>query len=126
MDTDTDEQLVQYYLDWTEDAIQELAGHIQTAHTAPESDTVQKIYEITHNIKGMGTSFGFPLMTEAGRSLCGYLRARGDKAPDHSVLDAHLKSFRLVLTKRMMGDGGAVGRDLVGRLNQLVEHLSNA
>jgi len=80
VDTDTDEQLVQYYLDWTEDAIQELAGHIDKARSAPEPDVLQAIYEISHNIKGMGTSFGFPLMTEAGRSLCGYLRARGQGA----------------------------------------------
>lgn len=120
---DSDEELVTYYLDWTQDAIQELAGLVAQITQTPSPETAQQIYEITHNIKGMGTSFGFPLMTEAGRSLCYYLRQRGDGPLDSAVLEAHLKSFRLILAKRMIGDGGQMGRDLVDRLNQLVEHM---
>lgn len=120
---DSDEELITYYLDWTDDAIQELTALVATVEQTSAADTAQKIYEITHNIKGMGTSFGFPLMTEAGRSLCFYLRQRGDGALDRAVLDAHLKSFKLILAKRMLGDGGQMGRDLIDRLNQLVEHM---
>lgn len=120
---DTDEDLVSYYLEWTEEAIRDLCALVETLTDDPAPETAQKIYEITHNVKGMGTSFGFPLMTEAGRSLCFYLRRREDGVLDRSVLEAHFKSFKLILAKRMKGDGGKIGRDLVNRLNQLVEHM---
>lgn len=120
---DSDEELTTYYLEWTEEAIQDLSALIATVPGSVEADTSKRIYEISHNIKGMGTSFGFPLMTEAGRSMCLYLRTRGDDALHRPVLDAHLKSFKIILSKRMMGDGGDLGKDLIGRLNQLVEHM---
>jgi len=123
LDADSDEQLLEYYLDWTDDAIAEMDTLVAAAKTAPSEDTNQKIYEISHNIKGMGTSFGFPLITEAGRSLCGYLRKRGERELDYTLVETHIKSFRLILSKRLMADGGTAGHDLVNRLNQLVDHV---
>lgn len=120
---DTDEELTTYYLEWTEEAIQELSGLIETIGADAAPETSKRIYEISHNIKGMGTSFGFPLMTEAGRSMCLYLRARNDGTLHRTVLDAHLKSFKIILAKRMMADGGEMGKSLIDRLNQLVEHM---
>ncbi|MEO0413047.1 MAG: hypothetical protein AAF221_14535 [Pseudomonadota bacterium] len=120
---DSDEELVAYYLDWTNDAVSELAGLIASVGTEPDPELQQKVYEICHNIKGMGTSFGFPLMTEAGTTICCYLRRLKNEPMDRPLLDAHLKSFQLVLAKRMVGDGGQIGSELINRLNQLVEHM---
>ncbi|MEM7568509.1 MAG: Hpt domain-containing protein [Pseudomonadota bacterium] len=120
---DSDDDLVGYYLDWTNEAVSELSGLIAQVGDSADAELQQKIYEICHNIKGMGTSFGFPLMTEAGSTICTYLR-RLDNAPmDQGLLAAHLKSFQLILAKRMAGDGGQVGRELIDRLTQLVEHM---
>lgn len=120
---DSDEDLVAYYLDWTNEAVSELAGLVGQIDQTPNPELQQQIYEICHNIKGMGTSFGFPLMTEAGTSICCYLRRLNDEVMDKPLLEAHLKSFQLVLAKRMVGDGGQIGAELINRLNQLVEHM---
>ncbi|MEM1021590.1 MAG: Hpt domain-containing protein [Pseudomonadota bacterium] len=123
---DSDEELVAYYLDWTNDAIGELEQHIAQVGPDADPDLQQKIYEISHNIKGMGTSFGYPLMTEAGTTLCSYLRRLDTEAMDQSLLEAHLKSFKLILGKNMAGDGGQIGSELINRLTQLVDHVLGA
>lgn len=120
---DSDEELVAYYLDWTNEAVTELAALVAQIPSNPDAELHQKTYEICHNIKGMGTSFGFPLMTEAGTTICCYLRRVEGQALDKALLETHLKAFRLILGKQMVGDGGQIGRELINRLTQLVEHV---
>lgn len=64
------------YLDWTGSALAQMSGLIaplaeQTDGGDPE---LQAIFEIAHNIKGMGGSFGFPVMSAVGQLVCLYLR----------------------------------------------------
>lgn len=92
-------ELVQSYRVWTADAISRLRT-IATEwrqQARPADEARQSAYEIVHNIKGMGTSFAHPLMTEAGRSLCTYLRLQAGAADELTVIDAHLDSFEGIL-----------------------------
>jgi hypothetical protein len=73
-----------------------------------------------HNIKGQGASFGYPLVTRIGQSLC-RLVAPG-RALDEAGLklaQAHLDALKLVLEKQIAGKGGEVGDKLAARLESL-------
>jgi len=75
------------------------------------------VYAAMHNIKGQGASFGYPLMTRIGQSLC-RLIAPG-RALDEAglkVAQAHLDALKLVLDKKIAGGGGEVGDKLAARL----------
>jgi hypothetical protein len=77
-------------------------------------------YAAMHNIKGQGASFGYPLITRIGQSLCRLI------APPQTLDDAglkiaqaHVDALKLVLEKKIAGKGGEVGEKLAARLESL-------
>jgi hypothetical protein len=86
---------------------------------------VKDIYGIAHNLKGQGSSFGYPLITRIGQSLCQLTRRDRDFTDaDLGVMQAHLDAIRLILAKDIKGDGGEVGDKLAARLETLVRQAN--
>ncbi len=83
---------------------------------------------IVHDIKGQGTSFGYPLMTSVGDTLLTLLRmARGGDPATLELASAHVQALRIVLEQDIKGDGGEQGAALASRLKDLVEsHLGQS
>ena len=122
-----DPELVEQFVSWTSDAVNELKEIVNgLSDTELKSDEkAVRIYDLTHNIKGMGGSFNFPLMTNAGGSLCAYIKGLPDnKALSKKVVDAHVRVFEVVLEHKIQGDGGEKGRALESRLATLVREES--
>jgi hypothetical protein len=96
---------------------------LKTARETPEqrAAAVKGLYGIAHNIKGQGGSFGYPLVTRIGHSLCTLARQeRVFTDADLGVIQAHLDALRLILTKEIKGEGGEVGAKLAARLESMV------
>lgn len=92
-------ELIQSYQVWTADAVARMRAIMADwrAQHRPGDDARQQIYEIAHNVKGMGSSFGHPLMTDAGRSLSAYLRLKPGAADELRVIDAHIDTLERIL-----------------------------
>ncbi len=122
-----DDELVEQFVEWTSDAVVELR-HIVSGLQAPAlrgDKMINRLYDLTHNIKGMGASFNFDLMTAVGTSLCGYLKnIEATKPVSLRVLGAHVRTFEVVLEHRVTGDGGAQGEALKLRLHTIVQEES--
>ena len=92
-------ELIQSYQVWTADAVARLrditAAWREQRRSADEAR--KSVYETAHNIKGMGSSFGHPLMTEAGRSLSAYLRLKPGTADELNVIEAHIDALERIL-----------------------------
>jgi hypothetical protein len=85
------------------------------------ASSVKDLYGFAHNIKGQGSSFGYPLVTRIGDSLCTLVRQERDFSDaDLDVVQAHLDALRLILIKEIKGEGGEVGAKLVARLENMV------
>jgi chemotaxis protein histidine kinase CheA len=86
---------------------------------------VEAVFRVAHDLKGQGASFGFPLITRIGHSLCALTRdrARGYEAGHLDLARAHLDAIDLILAKGLKGDGGKLGAELVARLEQRVTDL---
>ncbi|WP_262692220.1 hypothetical protein [Kordiimonas aestuarii] len=120
-----DEELVEQFLTWTGEAVQELRGLVDSLDGSEDgkSDSADRMYDLGHNIKGMGTSFNFDLMTTVGTSLCRYIKhTEGHLSP--RALDAHVRIFEVVLANKIMGDGGEKGSALEKRLNEIIAEES--
>ena len=88
---------------------------------AGRPSSVKELYNIAHNIKGQGGSFGYPLVTRIGHSLCTLVRQERDFSDaDLGVIQAHLDALRLILAKDIKGEGGEVGAKLAARLENMV------
>jgi len=120
-----DDEISEQYVNWTQDALLRLSELVELLVACGGRDigAVDEIYELSHNIKGMGSSFGFTLMTEVGASLCDYIKkwkTLNRESVDALTVDAHIKSFNVILAYRIKGDGGDKGRAVMTRLEQLV------
>ena len=109
--------------------LERCAALLQAARTDPagRGARVKDIYGIAHNMKGQGSSFGFPLVTRIGQSLCALTRReRAFSDQDLAVIQAHFEALKLILTKDIKGDGGEVGGKLAARLEAMVARLPQA
>jgi Hpt domain len=96
---------------------------LKTAREQPasRSDSIRDLYGIAHNIKGQGSSFGYPLVTRIGHSLCTLTRQeRAFSDADLAAIQAHLDALRLILVKEIKGEGGELGAKLAARLEGMV------
>lgn len=125
--------LAKSYVGWAMADVDKCTEYLATARAAELHTTLpagavdnrmiatQALYAVAHNIKGQGSSFGFPLMTRLGESLCQLTRGkRPFPETDLNLVGSHLDAMRLVLTQEIRGDGGALGDKLVQRLETLV------
>jgi chemotaxis protein histidine kinase CheA len=119
-----DKELFSQYLDWTADAIKDMKSLYDSVGLSDATDkqVSDQLYGLAHNIKGMGASFNFSLMTQVGASLCDYLKRVESKAVlSKKVLNAHIRAFEVVLENRIIGDGGPKGTALLMRLEAIID-----
>ena len=95
------------------------------ADPAHRAAHVEALFRISHDLKGQGSSFGYPLVTKIGHSLCALTRDRGMAYEDKhlELAQAHVDAIQLVLTKGIKGDGGKVGAELIAKLEQRVAQV---
>ena len=92
------------------------------ADTADWPEVCLEMRRVVHNVKGQGTSFGYPLMTGIGASLSQLLKAvESLDQPVLQLIEAHVSALRLVMTRNIEGDGGTQGAELVRRLKGFVD-----
>ena len=118
--------LAKSYVSWASADVEKCAEHLAAARAATDARAaaVQDLYAVAHNIKGQGSSFGFPLMTRIGNSLCRLTRAKRPFADaDLNIIQAHLDAMRLVLAQNIRGDGGPLGAKLSEKLEGMVVDL---
>jgi chemotaxis protein histidine kinase CheA len=86
---------------------------------------VEAMFRVAHDLKGQGSSFGFPLVTKIGHSLCALTRDRDRdyQARDLELARSHLDALELVLSKGIKGEGGKVGAELIAKLESRVAEV---
>lgn len=74
-------------------------------------------FTIAHDMKGQGTTFGYPLVTDLANRLCRLIE--DNPSPDAAVLAGMarlVEALRHVIAERMTGDGGEAGKRLLADL----------
>lgn len=108
------------YADWVKDTVNAL----RAAHLALKEQPKNHwkyfgiINNLAHELRGQGSTFGYPLVTEFGKSLFNYTKI--NVQPDEKFVElihAHIESIQAVVRERIKGDGGEVGKIIVETLN---------
>lgn len=98
-----------------------IALHEAVTVTEKRAEGLERVFTIAHDLKGQGSSFGYPLITKIGGLLCQFLRARrGHDAQGLRIAAAHIEALAIVLEHRIAGEGGQLGASVVERLEKLV------
>lgn len=89
------------------------------------SETAEALYFRAHDLKGLGTTYEYPLVTRIAASLCRMLDDADKRmqAP-LAVVDAHIDAIKAVVRDKIQTDEHPVGRDLAETLEaRAAEHL---
>ena len=92
----------------------------------PQGDMLRDVFSFAHDLRGQGGSFGYPLLSSIGGSLCAFLEARDFRLTegDAVVLRSHFDAAAAILTDEIGGEVDAILQALVTNLSELVDkHL---
>jgi len=112
---------------WLNDEIVKLdqaQADIRAKGYTPE--TAEALYFRAHDLKGLGATYQYPLVTRIAGSLC-RLMDDTDKRMQAplAILDAHVDAIRAVVRDVIQTDEHPVGRDLAETLEaRVAEHLA--
>lgn len=80
---------------------------------AEQPTYVRKINRLVHDIRGQGSSFGYPLLTEFATFLFDFTDNLQSISPQQmEIIKAHIDTMQVVVNQKINGDGGAVGKQL--------------
>ncbi|KAF0110630.1 MAG: hypothetical protein FD149_2626 [Rhodospirillaceae bacterium] len=114
------------YLEWVEDDLANLQAMYERAVTdAPNRHQhLTEVFQIAHDIKGQGGSFGYHLITSIANDLCRLIERTTEPCEEHmAVIKLLIDAMRVVINKRLEGDGGAVGVEMVKGLRAVVQRI---
>ncbi len=113
------------YLDYAKKDAERLGAACDALESSGGTkEAIEAVYWIAHEMKGQGGTFGYPLITAVGTSLCGLLDGR--ETLDEAQIEAvrlHFDAIGLVVSRPLKGEGGSEGTNMVDGLRKVVEKV---
>lgn len=82
--------------------------------------TAEAVYTRAHDLKGLGATYGFPLVTRVSASLCKLLDHADRSVAPLSLVDAHTQAIRAIVRDEMRDEHHAVGAAVAAELEARV------
>ena len=106
------------YADWVKTSLQQLITAFRQAEAEEipkkRSTMVLQINRLAHELRGQGSTFGYPLITVFGESLYESTLKPGDPSDQlMSFIRSHIDGINAVIRERIKGTGGEVGGELI-------------
>ncbi|MES2342087.1 MAG: Hpt domain-containing protein [Pseudomonadota bacterium] len=107
---------------WLNDEVTKLEAarqRIKSEGMTPE--TMESLYLRAHDLKGLGTTYEFPLITRIGASLCRLIDDKDKRmqAP-MALIDAHIDAIKAAVRDEIKTDEHPVGKALIQALEARV------
>ncbi|WP_309644113.1 Hpt domain-containing protein [Phenylobacterium sp.] len=110
------------FAQWLSDEVVKLDAARQKVRAEGVSpETMETLYLRAHDLKGLGTTYEFPLITRIGASLCRLIDDK-DKRLTVSItlIDAHIDAIKAAVRDDIKTDEHPVGKILVEELERKV------
>ncbi|MDC7683887.1 Hpt domain-containing protein [Asticcacaulis sp. BYS171W] len=111
---------------WLEEEVTKLEAAQETIRRDGfTTHTAEALYFRCHDLKGLGTTYGYPLITRIAGSICKMLDDEEIRMLSPKLLiDAHIDAIRAVVRGRIKEDTHPVGKTLAETLEaRVLEHL---
>ncbi len=107
---------------WLQDEITKLdAAQAGIRAKGLNAETAEELYFRAHDLKGLGSTYQYPLVTRLAGSLCKLLDEPGKRAEvPQALLDAHIDAIRAVVRDEIQTDDHPTGRILAETLEAKV------
>lgn len=122
------EDLSTQFNDWLLDEINKLeARHQRLKDEGITRENIEELYYSVHDLKGLGTTYGYPLVTRITGSLCKILDDEDKRilAPTR-LIDAHIHAVKAVVRDNIKEHNHPVGMALATELEaRTLDHLAS-
>lgn len=113
------------FAQWLQDEVVKLEAarqRVKTDGVTPE--TMEQLYLRAHDLKGLGTTYEFPLITRIAASLCKLIddKDKRDQAP-MVLIDGHIDAIKAAVRDGIKTDDHPVGKILVEELERRVTEM---
>ncbi len=119
------ENLSSNFDEWMSEEVGKLEAARNTVRTEGlGGDAGQALFNAAHDLKGLGTTYGYPFVSAIADSLCKITLEKEVrvKAPVELV-NAHVDSIRAVVRARIKTVKNPVGKSLVAELNDRTDEF---
>jgi len=115
--------LANNFTQWLADEITKLEAARQQVRTAGVTiETMENLYLRAHDLKGLGTTYGYQLITRIAGSLCRLIDDKEKRAQAPlDLVDAHIDAIKAAVRDDIKTDDHPVGRVLVEELERRVK-----
>ena len=110
------------FAQWLQDEIEKLdKAQADIRDKGYNTETAEALYFRAHDLKGLGTTYQYPLVTRLAGSLCKLMDAPEKRMAAPIVLvDAHIDAIRAVVRDKIQTDDHPVGQTLAETLEARV------
>jgi chemotaxis protein histidine kinase CheA len=118
--------LASNFSQWLSDEITKLEAARQQVKTqGANAETMENLYLRAHDLKGLGTTYGYQLITRIAGSLCRLIDDKEKRANTSlELVDAHIDAIKAAVRDEIKGDDHPVGRVLVEELERRVKAIA--
>ncbi len=115
--------LASNFTQWLADEVSKLdAARQQVRAEGATSETMENLYLRAHDLKGLGTTYGYQLITRIAGSLCRLIDDKEKRATTSlELVDAHIDAIKAAIRDDIKSDEHPVGRALVEELERRVK-----
>jgi hypothetical protein len=113
------------FAQWLGDEIAKLERARQTVRSeGPSPENMESLYLRAHDLKGLGATYGFPLITRIAGLLCRLIddKAKRLQAP-MPLIDAHIDAIKAAARDDIKTEDHPVGRVLVTELENRIKEF---
>jgi chemotaxis protein histidine kinase CheA len=111
---------------WLDDELVKLeAAHKATKAAGAGNEELEEFYRRAHDLKGLGTTYGYPIVSQFAGSLCKLLdnpAARASAPPQ--VLDSHVAAIIATVKQKITDSDHPIGQALLIELQAQVRKFS--
>jgi chemotaxis protein histidine kinase CheA len=113
---------------WMEEACKTLVvAHLATKAAEPLQNSARQFHRAAHDIRGHGTTLGFPLATRVAASLCLLLENLPDAIASSdavsTLVDQHVDAIRAITREGVAKSTHRIGETLATELETVTERL---
>lgn len=110
------------FLQWLNDEVVKLdAARQRVRDEGVNAETMETLYLRAHDLKGLGTTYEFPLITRIGASLCRLIDDKDKRlTASMALVDAHIDGIKAAVRDDIKTDEHPVGRVLIEELERKV------
>jgi hypothetical protein len=108
------------YLDWLKEDMHHLEREMRQLGTERAGEVLEAVRDRLHEMRGMGSTFQFELVTKISDQMYRLLTERDHLEHDRfAALRVHYDSLKMVFARKLKGDGGVAGQAIMDGLQKV-------